>query len=282
MASKADILAALRADIAALEAAPPSEEPCAQIAALPHPVEDVAVCGKDREASCSQSLGCPSRGEEREGALNDEEGKTARDAYQKILRWAAVRERSTAYLRERLLKDDFPAAVVEEALQRAMRVRAVDDRRYADALVRMKLAAGRGLRDAEREIEELGIDPATALQRAMRVRAVDDRRYADALVRMKLAAGRGLRDAEREIEELGIDPATLDSWVEHERKGRDFEVGRALAALRRRPPKAKRAREAAFRRLVSQGFSADVAATASRTWFEERERGLMCGSMGHS
>lgn len=235
MASKADILAALRADIAALEAAPSPEEPCAQISALPHPVENVAVCGKDREASCSQSLGCPSRGEEREGALNDEEGKTARDAYQKILRWAAVRERSTAYLRERLLKDDFPAAVVEEALQRAMRVRAVDDRRYADALVRMKLAAGRGLRDAEREIEE-----------------------------------------------LGIDPATLDSWVEHERKGRDFEVGRALAALRRRPPKAKRAREAAFRRLVSQGFSADVAATASRTWFEERERGLMCGSMGHS
>ena len=49
-------------------------------------------------------------------------------------------------------------------------------------------------------------------------------------------------------------------------------MGRALAALRRRPPKAKRAREAAFRRLVSQGFSTDVAATASRTWSEEQER----------
>ena len=227
MASKADILAALRADIAALEAAPPSEEPC--------PAEDDAVCGRDTGASCAQNLGRSSHGEEQENALSNEEGKTARDAYQKILRWAAVRERSTAYLRERLLKDDFPAAVAEEALQRAVRVRAVDDRRYADALVRMKLAAGRGLRDAEREIEE-----------------------------------------------LGIDPATLDSWVEHERKGRDFEVGRALAALRRRPPKAKRAREAAFRRLVSQGFSTDVAATASRTWSEEQERSLMCGSMGHS
>ena len=222
MASKADILAALRADIAALEAAPSSEEPCAQIAAWPHPAEDDAVCGRDTGASCAQDLVHSSRGEERESALSDEEGKTARDAYQKILRWAAVRERSTAYLRERLLKNDFPAAVVE------------------------------------------------------------DRRYADALVRMKLAAGRGLRDAEREIEELGIDPATLDFWVEHERKGRDFEVGRALAALRRRPPKAKRAREAAFRRLVSQGFSTDVAASASRTWSEEQERSLMCGSMGHS
>ena len=200
--------------------------------ALPRTTPSVAgIQGRLARRTSSHS----SRGEERESALSDEEGKTARDAYQKILRWAAVRERSTAYLRERLLKDDFPSSVVEEALQRAVRVRAVDDRRYADALVRMKLAAGRGLRDAEREIEE-----------------------------------------------LGIDPATLDSWVEHERKGRDFEVGRALAALRRRPPKAKRAREAAFRRLVSQGFSTDIAATASRTWSEEQERSLMCGSMGHS
>ncbi len=235
MSPKADILAALRADIAALEAAPPSEEPRAQITPWPHPAEDDAVLGKDRGASCSQGLGRPSREEEQKASRNDEEGKTARDAYQKILRWAAVRERSTAYLRERLLRDDFPAEAVEEALQRALRVRAVDDRRYADALVRMKLAAGRGLRDAEREIEE-----------------------------------------------LGIDPATLDSWVEHERKGRDFEVDRALAALQRRPPKAKRAREAAFRRLVSQGFSTDVAASASRTWSEERERGPKRDSMSHS
>ena len=158
MASKADILAALRADIAARSHFFP-EESHAQISFA---ASCRGCCRLQQEIErrlASQASGAPSR-EEREGALNDEEGKTARDAYQKILRWAAVRERSTAYLRERLLKDDFPAAVVEEALQRAMRVRAVDDRRYADALVRMKLAAGRGLRDAEREIEELGIDPA--------------------------------------------------------------------------------------------------------------------------
>ena len=68
MASKADILEALRADIAALEAAPPSEEPCAQIAAWPCPAEDDAVCGRDREASCAQDLGRSSHGEEQESA----------------------------------------------------------------------------------------------------------------------------------------------------------------------------------------------------------------------
>ena len=160
---KADILAALRADIAALEAAPPSEEPCAQIAAWPHPAEDDAVCGRDTGASCAQDLSRSSRGEERESALSGEEGKTARDAYQKILRWAAVRERSTAYLRERLLKDDFPAAVVEEALQRAVRVRA-RGRSHATPTpsCACSLRPAGGFADAEREIEELGIDPATA------------------------------------------------------------------------------------------------------------------------
>ena len=100
-------------------------------------------------------------------------------------------------------------------------------------------------------------------------RAIDDRRYGDALIRMRLAAGKGLRDAEAEIEALGIDPRTLDAWQEHAERGRDAEIERALALLRRRPPRAKAAREAAFRKLVSQGYATDIASTAARIWHEE-------------
>lgn len=148
--------------------------------------------------------------------------KTAEEAFRKILRWASVRERSTAYVRDRLSKDEFPSEVIEEALERAVRVHAIDDRRYSDALIRMKLSAGKGLRAAEAEISE-----------------------------------------------LGIDPASLDTWQEHAERGRDAEVERALAVLRRRPPRAKQAREAAFRKLVGQGYATDVASTAARRWFEE-------------
>ena len=152
-----------------------------------------------------------------------EEGKTAEDAYRQILRWVAVRERSTIYLRDRLLSADFAEGDADEAIERACRVHVVDDRRYADALIRMRLAAGKGLRDAEREIEE-----------------------------------------------LGIDPSSLDAWQEHQARGRDAEVERALQVLRRRPPRAKQQREAAFRRLVSQGYSTDVAASAARLWASEQ------------
>ena len=44
---------------------------------------------------------------------------------------------------------------------------------------------------------------------------------------------------------------------------------RALALLRRRPPRAKQVREAAFRKLAARGFDTDVAASAARLWYEE-------------
>lgn len=224
MASRSDILTALRADIAAIERGdaasddPLRSEAAAGGAGRPDPVPggrraDGPTSGRRRP--CGLDAAGSSGGE---GGRDD---KTADAAFQKILRWASVRERSSAYVRDRLSRDEFPEEAVEEALERAVRVRAVDDRRYADALVRTTLASGRGLRRAEGEI-------------------------------------RG----------LGIDPESLDSWAEHREAGRDAEVARALEVLRRRPPRARAAREAAFRKLVGQGYDADVASTAARLWFE--------------
>ncbi|MEC4272416.1 RecX family transcriptional regulator [Adlercreutzia sp. R25] len=226
MPDKAAILASLRADIAALEAGQSAPDSRSDRFSSPEPRDQHA---RTVLAPSAFELGNGRMGE-RAGhdAASENEGaadKTADMAYRRILRWVSVRERSSAYLRDRLLKDDFAPADVEEALSRAARVCIVDDRRYADALIRMRLTAGKGLRDAEREIAE-----------------------------------------------LGIDPASLDAWIEHHEQGRDFEVQRALTALRRRPPRAKQAREAAFRRLVNQGFATDIASCAARQWYEERER----------
>ena len=217
MASKADILLKLKADISVIERGEATaEEPSPSSRVRAHRTIPGA---RARTGFLADDAKMVNLGDARDDA--DPE-KTAESAYQKILRWVSVRERSSAYVRDRLAKDDYPAAAIDEALERAQRVRAVDDRRYADALVRMKLSAGKGLRDAEREIEE-----------------------------------------------LGIDPASLDSWLEHAEQGRDAEVERALAVLRRRPPRTKLVREAAFRKLMSQGFPTDVASSAARKWAEE-------------
>lgn len=179
------------------------------------------VLARLRDSIVTLESGAPDALDAERPAVENE--KTADDAYRQILRWVSVRERSTAYLRDRLLKAEYSDEAVSQALERACRVHVVDDRRYADALIRMKLSAGKGLREAEREIGE-----------------------------------------------LGIDPSSLDAWQEHDALGREAEVNRALAVLDRRPPRAKQVRDAAFRRLVSQGYSSDVAATAARLWTERQ------------
>ncbi|MEC4184099.1 RecX family transcriptional regulator [Adlercreutzia sp. R21] len=220
MASKADILAGLRASVAAIERGEAVDDAFRK-SARPRAASSAADDGgsvprADRGSGKSADAPFPEV-----AAGGDDDGKDADSAFRKILRWVSVRERSSAYVRDRLARDDFPVSAIEEALERAVRVHAVDDRRYGDALIRMKLAAGKGLRDVE---AELGA--------------------------------------------LGIDPTTLEAWQEHDAHGRDAEVARAVALLQRRPPRAKRAREAAFRKLVGQGFSTDVAASASRQWSE--------------
>lgn len=80
-------------------------------------------------------------------------------AYQKILRMASVRERSTVQLRVRLERDGFDPTAIEAALERAGRNRVVDDARYAEFYVRSKLACGKGAVGILRELEGLGIDP---------------------------------------------------------------------------------------------------------------------------
>lgn len=78
-------------------------------------------------------------------------------AFQKVARSASIREQSTASMRAKLAQAGFDEAVAEAALQRACACGFVDDRRYAEARVRSALAAGKGLRLVEQELEGLGV-----------------------------------------------------------------------------------------------------------------------------
>ena len=104
-----------------------------------------------------------------------------------------------------------------------------------------------------------------ALGRAVSYGIVDDRRYAEAYVRSKLRAGKGRRGIESELRDLGIDPDEIDEWTESESED---EVARALELLNRKPPTAKNKRDAAYRRLVSKGYSASAAQSTARIWSE--------------
>lgn len=109
---------------------------------------------------------------------------------------------------------------------------------------------------------------AEAITWALRCGLVDDERFADTLVRSRLSAGKGISGIARELTRLGIDPSTVELLQEREREGSEAEIERALLLLRRKPPRAKNAREAGYRRLVQKGYSSAVAASAARQWWE--------------
>lgn len=109
-----------------------------------------------------------------------------------------------------------------------------------------------------------------AVQRAINCGLVSDERYADVLVRSRLSQGKGLRGIAFELEQAGIDPQTVPAYQEalFRDSGPD-ELARALSLLAAKPPKAKRIREAAYRKLVQKGYESSVAASAARIFAEQ-------------
>lgn len=79
-------------------------------------------------------------------------------AFRKIERLCLVREQAGEQLRQRLARDGFEPDAVETAVARALACGLVDDSRFADVLVRSRLAQGRGRRGIAAELEALGID----------------------------------------------------------------------------------------------------------------------------
>ena len=151
-----ETLESLRARIAQIEAGPVS---AAADNGESHYVAEPPVAAAPAVFSGLGSLDEPDGEGGGTKSKKDDKPKDAQAAYQRILRIAGTREQSTERVREKLLRAEFPSAVVDEAIDRAVRVGVLDNRRYCDALVRSTVAAQKGLSKVLREIESLGVDP---------------------------------------------------------------------------------------------------------------------------
>lgn len=163
--SPSDLRARLRAEIAAIEqgttpaadAAKPSRS--REESDGPH-ARDAArgASGNHPDGPCARAKGLRFEPEE---ALDGADGARFADpeaAFRKIVRLCLVREQASEQLRRRLARDGFEPEAVEAALSRALACGLVDDARFADVLVRSRLAQGRGMRGIAAELEGLGID----------------------------------------------------------------------------------------------------------------------------
>lgn len=80
-------------------------------------------------------------------------------AFAKLGTLVSRKEYSSEGMRRRLARAGFDAEIVDEAVRRAVRCSLIDDRRYADVLVRSRYSQGRGMLGIARELKSDGIDP---------------------------------------------------------------------------------------------------------------------------
>lgn len=170
-----------------------------------------------------------------------------------------------------------PETVIEEESRNRGLEQDSDSEFSSDAAYKKTLAllnasdkSERMIRDrlAQAGFPQSSID--TALERARGYGFINDIRYGEVLVRSRISQGRGCAGIERELAENDIDPFDIPGYPEEFGITPESELERALALLERKPPRAKNARDAAYRKLVQKGFSSSVSSSAARIWIDGR------------
>ena len=169
-------------------------------------------------------------------------------AFEKVTRLACARERGSRELVDRLVRDGFSREVAKLAVQRALDCGLIDDTRYGAVLIRTRVSQGRGRKGIEDELERAGIAASDIPGWPEEFFSVDD-----------------------------FDPFRVNANAEDGVVGCSFgsessdeqEIERALALLRRKPPRSKNIQASAYRKLVTKGYSTSVASAATRRFMEE-------------
>ena len=169
-------------------------------------------------------------------------------AFEKVTRLACARERGSRELIDRLVRDGFSQEVAESAVQRALDCGLIDDTRYGAVLVRTRVSQGRGRKGIEDELERAGIAASDIPGWPEEFFSVDD-----------FDPFRVNANAEDDVVVCSFGSESSD----------EQEIERALALLRRKPPRSKNVQASAYRKLVTKGYSTSVASAATRRFMEE-------------
>ena len=121
--------------------------------------QPVPLSSKGDGGTASSEGGGTRRSNASSGTVEQGDATEAERAFRKLVDLVNVSDRSEKAMRERLMRDEFDERAVEEAIERAKSYGFIDDRRFADVLIRSRISQGKGTAGIERELASHDIDP---------------------------------------------------------------------------------------------------------------------------
>lgn len=147
-----------------------------------------------------------------------------------------------------------------DAFHKIERLLSVRDRSVSEITSRLQRD-----RYTERAINE-------SIERAMRCGYLDDARFADIFIRSKLRASKGINGIVRDLKAHNIDAYSIPDFPDAYIEEQGSQLENAIYLLKRKPPRAKNKQQAAYAKLIRNGFSSNIASTAVRAWLKDCEQ----------
>lgn len=105
-----------------------------------------------------------------------------------------------------------------------------------------------------------------AIERALMCGYLDDLRFTEVFIRTRIEAGKGLSGIIRDLKRLQIDPYTLEGFP-YQYLPENYEaIDSALNVLLKKPPRAKNKSQAAYAKLIREGYASSDASEAVQRW----------------
>lgn len=113
-----------------------------------------------------------------------------------------------------------------------------------------------------------------SIDRALRCGYLNDDRFADYFIRSKLRASKGISGIIRDLKDHGIDATLIPGFPDVFLEDSGSQLENAVRLLQRKPPRAKNQRQAAYAKLIRNGYSSNIASQAVRAWIDQSEKSM--------
>lgn len=147
----------------------------------------------------------------------------------------------------------------EAAFRKIERLLSVRDRSVTETISRLQRD-----RFTEQAIND-------AVERALRCGYLDDERFADGFIRSRLRAQKGINGIVRDLKNHHIDAYSIPDFPDRFLEEQGSQLENALHLLERKPPRAKNQKQAAYAKLIRNGFSSTIASSAVKTWIARQD-----------